>query len=502
MWFLSPGCTPEMGASDNFEETGRQDRGRDPGEYNSEVTWDPEEGDYVWNYDLFYSDVILSPDGRRLLSMVPVPKADELFHSPALVLVAQDLPGGRMQSFPKLKNLRRINFSPDGETAYLLKEHGLDLAVLDLNKFDIVDTLSLQISTAGYSGSYDYPGDPSYNVVDISPDGGFAVLSNLPTSDLEEDAFGVNCKGLNGFDRCAVGFVDLVSKESWATHLDLPLRDLDFDVKEGGLIFTHSMGGQQAKVTFYDLAARELTASTTFNNCADEMVVEKSRNIGLVSPRWCSKDPISIVNLESRKFVKNLPGFGPVVVSRDGSTAVGFTRKNVMESEWQYYDQTAAYGLIIVDLDTLEWRVLDYGEVAPSYTVSPDGRYLYVYEHEYDYNYQENQGWETTTMPTNFTQIDLVTLQQTKLSDTPTLLLDRFVWSDDGNRMYLLSDKDLYYIDKGIPAAHKLPLPVQPELMNLRPQQDFLLLGESDAPMYYLFDVAAGGLDGALSLKY
>ena len=79
LWFLSPGCTPEMGASDNFEETGRQERGRDPGKYQSEVTWDPEEGEYVWEYDLHYSDVILSPDGRRLLAMVPVPKADELF---------------------------------------------------------------------------------------------------------------------------------------------------------------------------------------------------------------------------------------------------------------------------------------------------------------------------------------------------------------------------------------------------------------------------------------
>lgn len=478
------GCT-EVGATDNQEQTGRQERGRDPGNFAIETYWDADKGQYVWMYQLLYSDVILSPDGKFVMAMVPVPGPDQGFAEPALVLAMAELPDGKVEVFPDIANLERINFSPDGATAYLLRDGGTFLSVMDLGTRELTTTVAL---TAPYS------------VVDVTADGSFLVLSNLPTTDGEELWYNADeCHPgyLGGLpddaSLCTVAFLDTGTLEQWSLDLPMAVRDIDFSPLSDELLFTYSKWFGQtpvATVQFYDLASRKVVSKVDFQNCADELVIAAEKGLALLSPTTCSKDPISIIDLKTRSFVKTLPGFGPVVVARDGATAIGFTRKQDMEQQWSYSEQKTDFGLIVVDLATTDWKVMDHGDVAPAYTVSPDGRFLYLF---HDTLEDQTDDLGKTTVVHHYTklqQLDLENFAQTEIA-ADGMGLERFVWTDDGTQMYFLSGGKLFRIESGVPKANEIPLAFEPELMNIRPQGDFLVLGEWDAPVFHLVTLDA-----------
>src|SRR5690606_13086866 len=68
-------------------------------------------------------------------------------------------------------------------------------------------------------------------------------------------------------------------------------------------------------------------------NCSDDIIVPSHGEMALLAPTFCGKDPISYIDLTpgDEKFVKNLPGFGPVAMGPDGSTAVGFLDMNLVD---------------------------------------------------------------------------------------------------------------------------------------------------------------------------
>lgn len=459
-----PAACFEMGASDNQEQTGWQDRGRDPGNHELERQWDPKTGETTWVYDLEYSDIILSPDGQRLLAMVPAPGPDKGWDEPGLVLVAQTLPAGRVEKFPELMNLVRVNFSPDGKRAYALKEGGREIAIIDLEDFDVIGTHGL---------------DEAFSVLDVSPDGRFIALTNLPTTDVEEILFDDSCypspwRDLpSGANLCELALLDLETEEHDLLKFDEPLRDLDFSPDSSELLLTWSKSWMVSVVTFYDTAAGEVIEEVSVPNCVDELVLQPGGELALMAPTRCAQDPISVLDLKERAFVKNLPGFGPVEITPDGSTAVGFTRRNDMVTQWGYQDQEAPYGLIIVDLPSLEWQVLDYGDTGPTFTVSPDGGYLYLYGYSWYHGYQ------------NFEEVDLSDLSRRKVTGGDAGL-NRFVWTPDGEYLFTLMYGNLFRVAVGEASAVKVMLDEKPELINVRPQGDYLLLGEYDRPRFYL----------------
>jgi hypothetical protein len=480
LWFACPACF-DAGASDNQEQVGRQERGRDPGKFEYETRWDADEGRYKWVYSLVYSDIILSPDGTTLLAMVPAPGPDKGYDEPSLVLVAQRLPNISKKVFPDLVNLERINFAPDGSKAFLVLDGGREIKVLDLAAFKI-------------SGSYQV--DSPFSVADVTPDGRFLVLSNLPKTDTEEDFFSTtDCAPSwsdvpEGASRCEVGLVALDSGEDWIVSLPYPVRDIDFSTSHDEIMFTYSRWENQtslATVEFYSPADRMTKGKVDFQNCADEMVIDRLGKRGLLSPTSCNKDPISILDLEKRTFVATLPGFGPVVVSQERELAVGFTRKADMKSAWNY-QQTQDYGLIVVDLKTNEWKIVEYGDNAPSFTLSPEGGFLYVYEDGLKCVEQEDGTckWENT--PAGLAQYDVDTMVRKVISQGDPQL-DRFVWDSTGNSLYVLAEGNLFRVGNGTAKVEEIPLTVEPELLNIRPQNDYLLLGEWDAPRFYLLDI-------------
>ncbi len=494
----------DMGANDNEEQVGRQERGRDAGWYWSENETDEEGNVVAWEYHPFYSDVILSPDGLNLLAMVPVPGPDKGYSEPGMILAVQPLPFGTKRLFPEVKDIIRLNFSPSGDRAYAIGKGGLTLSEINLRSYEVLRTLDL-------------PG--VFSVVDVTPDGAYVVLSNLMLGDWADMAYGPSTQACTGFDfgnggkllnHCQVAVVKVATGEVKSHTLPYLLRDIDFSPVGGEILFTYSYYEEtqtqflpHAVVEFYSPADNLFVSKTDFPNCADELVVDSTRKMALLSPTTCvtptkqemeqkQHDPISVIDLEKRSFVKNLPGFGPVVVASDGSRAVGFTRKANMLSDWNYTLQNSEIGLIVVDLDTLSWKVMDYGDDIPTYTLSPDGKNLFVYAETDNARRPRGEGFQALDPSEGIIQVTLETLAWKTLAKSAQIEMTRFVWTDDGSTMYFFSNKGLFELDAASGQISPIAIFGTPTLMNLRPQQDFLVLGEALEPTFYLLDIANG----------
>ena len=490
-----PGCFEEVGASDNQEQVGRQDRGRGMGSYHFFESAE-ETGDSRWDYSVSYEDVVLSPDGRSLLAMVPIPGPGVGFDQPGMMLAVYRLPFGTPVYFPEIRDISRLNFAPDGGTAYALPKSGRKVYEIDLVNFAITKE---HLTTA------------RFGVVDVSPSGRYLVLTNLPTSDWLESLFGggnSDCQrhstvqGSDDWDVCEFEIIDLQEETHVMGRSQWRLRDLDFVPGREEILTTCSnfVGGRaHAYVDFVSLADGDVIEGLDFTNCADEMVIDKQRNLALLAPVDCIQDPISVIDMESRTFVKNLPGYGPVVIAEDSSVAVGFTDRSILESDWGYHDQTTEYGLIFVNLDTLDYEIMDNGDVAPTYTLSPDGSRLYIYEHATKH-WNEETG-QSEWGDGGLYRMDMTTHEKKRLGDRD-YRLDRFVWTDDGSLMYFLNNEFLYSLDVSTDKVTPIPLYVRPELMNIRPQQDYLVLGEEQKPVFHLLSMETGQLSDTIDLSY
>jgi hypothetical protein len=540
----------DRGYADNHKYSGRQDRGRGTGNYQVEVVEkEPDYGDstnstpnyhvdyedgggpgepgapakYEWKYTLDYQDLILSPDGANLLMMVPKPGPALGFETPGLVLVVQPLPDGIPVCFPQVQDVARINFSADGRLAFLLDDSGTRLQILHLDDYTVSDVFFL--------------GHP-FTVVDVSPNGRYAVLTNLPIGDKAEVDFSEvkGCKPPASFNLppnaslCEAGFVDLVTGEQWIVPFGRPLRDLDFCPLTFDAIFSYSFqyfgptSPNKTHFLFYETDERKFTNKLIFPNCSDEVVISETSQHALLGPVICQvwkqepieaeepeeqgewvwewddgyweevqvqvpgggeqefQDPISVIRLDTRKFVTNLPGFGPVAVSEKRTMAIGFTNREAMENEWGYFDQWTPFGLIFVDLKTLGWNVIDWGDDVPAYTVSPDGNYLFAYD--------DTLEDEVASSPLR--RINLETLVMEPVYG-PQVELDAYAWQPGTSNIYLLHDKGLFMIPDSSTQVVALDVPLQPELINIRPQGDFLLLGVKDAPTFYALPLETTG---------
>ncbi len=489
----------DRGAADNDKTSGWQERGQDPG--NAVVTRekDPETGETTWEYVLKYTDIILAPDGANLLVNVPKPGPDAGFEKAGMVLAAQPLPAGEPKYFPQLQDLVRINFSPDGKRAYLLGEGGRRVFELDLDQYTLARDLYFQ---------------KPFSVLDVSPDGKYLVLSNLPKTDSEKYGFDPYADSCTpdadmavpaGGSLCQFGLVDLANGTSWTVEVPHRLRDIDTDPVSGELLIAYSKKLNDPAVpvnsflAFYSPVTKSFTAKLQFQNCADEVVVNESTKQALQSPTVCAfvqdgqavsplnlqdnawggqsppHDPISVIDLEARKFVENLPGFGPVAVTQDGTLAAGFTLKDIMKQQWGYADQVNPVGIILVDLPEGTWDVIEYGSAIPAYTFSPDGKALYLYSDN-----PESAG--------ELARIDVATRELYWL-DGPSIDLDAFVWSPDGDELFTVSDLALYHVSNGSDEILEVEIPVEASLINIRPQGDFILVGPESSPSFFSFKV-------------
>lgn len=477
-------------------------KGRDPGTFAASNPTDS--GTYLppgaeltgWAYNLQYSEVIVSPAGDILFAQVPVPGPDAGFSAPGLVLLAHHLATGQSELLSEYTNLRRITFSVDGTLAYLLHEDGRSLSVLAL------DTLT-QAGQIALSAPFD--------ALTVTDDGRHLVLSNLPRGAVSQvlyDADPTVCVATDGrgrvHNRCRIDIVALTETGTKATQTATISHSgaaRDIDVLDAGkrIAVTWSTGGLKgARVSLYSIA--ELLADTNKRgavgvtiavpSCADELVVVPGGGTALLSPTSCGQEPISVIDLVAGKLVATLPGFGPVQVSANGAIAVGFARSKPY-LKGPPAEQPTDISLLIVSLADMSFRLHPWGKTVPALTIAPDAKHLYAHDRIALSDGSVTQG--------KFVQIALQPAgkapsaksgkpgEQAIVGGAKTM--DRFAWSADGKSLYLLSNGALYRIPSGLPVATHVSLPGAPELLNLRPQQDMLILGEANAPVFYLVDL-------------
>jgi len=225
-------------------------------------------------------------------------------------------------------------------------------------------------------------------------------------------------------------------------------------------------------------------------NCASRLVVSPVTDLALMAPMECIKDPVSVIDLGRAAFVENLPGFGPVAFSPNGRTVVAFGRQADLAL---FGIKTGTpFSLLFIELDNrspgraaLTIDTLDIGDALPIYQVTPDGQVVLVYS-----------VFDTAS----YDGIYLIDVATRSIRETsgPELPLDEFVITPDSRLVYLVQG-GLYRLDldTGRIVFIRLecggigePAHCNPELINMLPGGDTLVLGWHFQPEYALFDIA------------
>ena len=230
------------------------------------------------------------------------------------------------------------------------------------------------------------------------------------------------------------------------------------------------------------------TLATQVPNCAAPIVVLPTGDRALLSPTFCTEgvsstgntpwtnpDPVSIIDLSSDgpHFLKNLPGFGPVALSEDGTRAVAYLDLERLDPTM--FDDPAQiphasgprYYVMVIDPASLGFSLTPIGDALPRFVLARDNSSLLVdasvqvrrselranAELTFDENGLSGK-LEVTVFNQNspFGRFDLDQLEFEPFSG-PAASLDRFVMPRDGRNVYTLKRTpdglggDLYQID-------------------------------------------------------
>lgn len=157
-------------------------------------------------------------------------------------------------------------------------------------------------------------------------------------------------------------------------------------------------GGPHTLVHSVDLTSAA-SAATDVPNCESPIVVTPDASRAFLSPTYCSPgaqatpgevwtnpDPVSVIELggDAPRFNRNLPGFGPVAMSKDGARVVAYL--DVKRMDPSMFDdpkqvpwaEGARYHLMTIDPATLRYDLAPIGDAIPRFAMTPSGDGLLV----------------------------------------------------------------------------------------------------------------------------
>jgi hypothetical protein len=158
-------------------------------------------------------------------------------------------------------------------------------------------------------------------------------------------------------------------------------------------------GGPHTPVVNIDLSATSAGTSVDVPNCESPIVVVPSGARAFLSPTYCSPgaqavpgevwtnpDPVSVIELSGgvARFNKNLPGFGPVALSKDGARVVAYLDVKRMDpamfedAKQVPWKDGQRYHLMTIDPATLAFKLAPIGNAIPRFAMTSDGRGLLV----------------------------------------------------------------------------------------------------------------------------
>ena len=226
--------------------------------------------------------------------------------------------------------------------------------------------------------------------------------------------------------------------------------------------------GPHASVASIDLATGAAVTLEIPNCASTPVMVDGGRRI-LISPTFCapgqaevqqgfaSVDPISVVDVvgSSLQFRRNLPGFGPVALSDDGTRALAYLDvERVDASLFEDPSEIPAeggprYHLMLLDPRTLEYDVVAVGDVLPRFAFTHDAETILVDSNDvsesatYGVRVQPGaQGVEATTFQkTSSSHLGLLdwSTQVYRPIEGPIVRLDRWIELPSGGNVVAVS---------------------------------------------------------------
>ncbi|APR84796.1 Hypothetical protein A7982_10145 [Minicystis rosea] len=256
----------------------------------------------------------------------------------------------------------------------------------------------------------------------------------------------------------------VVTEHAWPSDASTPTTEIEVvSIVEG-------------KVTSFDVP-----------NCSSTLSLTPDGNRAFLSPTYCNKDPISLLDLTPGKegWVKNLPGFGPLALGPTGATAVAFLdTQNLDESLFDDPTQIPPhaptdprYHLMTLDTHTLKYEFTLWGDSIPRYQLTPDGLSLLV---------DQPLSASPELAPVHIFDTETHVLRQVTGAK---VTLDDFVLTDDSKHVYALKG-GLVDLDISAGAATTMATGAMvPENINTSPDGSTLYLRESTRSIC-IYDVA------------
>lgn len=287
--------------------------------------------------------------------------------------------------------------------------------------------------------------------------------------------------GTQATPRWVVTEVDLVTGVATERRYDHRVVDARYVEATGDTAVVTDLGGAQTEVILTTTAGASRVIEVP--NCASSLQISPDGTLGLLAPTDCHEDPVSVIDLDERRFVDNLPGFGPAAFSPDGAWALAFGRKADLAETAGIHTDTE-YSLLFIDTATLEIEVLELGDDLPIFSITPDGEVVLIYS-----------VWRTSS----YDGIVLIDTDTRTLRETsgPEVDLTEFVTTPNGELVYLI-DGGLFRLDTetamisyvGLPCSGGAePTRCNPDLVNILPDGETLVMGYFGLAEIVLFDI-------------
>ena len=416
-------------------------------------------------------DLLMTADGRFLLSLVQ--------DNGKRCLAVADLEAHSTTLRVDLCGLQAMAAGAPGE-AILLAGDGRTVSRLSLPS-GTLETVHVSEATS--------------RALVVSPGGAFLALANLPQrpSDVavwESDPLALWAR--------RVELVNLSTGASQAFVSAAAARDVDLTVDR--MLVTSSQwdkfGVPWATVQTWSLADMGYEGAVEFPNCADDLKIQPEGHLAVLAPRTCvlhdvvltqpevideveewedfpPGDPVSIIDIDSGAHLGNVPGFGPVEWSPDGSRVAGFTDRETLMVEWNTF-QNDPFGVIVVTVDDLKWDLISVGDERPQYAFSPDGGQVLVHS---------GKGGAPLTGGI------AVGTESLGLLDGPATSIRERVHAPDG-ALITTDGGALYRIGAGAAAVETVSIGASGDRLHARPQGDVLVWTDRAAGKHHLIDAS------------
>ena len=411
-------------------------------------------------------DIAIDPAGRYYLARA----GDRTVHV--------GIEDGDARVLSRLGTPMQMAFSPSGDQIFMVSDTGEGTALIG---YDVASDTRLFSEPVTWEWRWEWEDerrDAGFSAVQVTPDGGHVIVNS-------EDRLWVIATddGRTIATRQFAQTIADVDVLADSRHLLVTLMESWDDEAVTTRVVKLAIGAE---------AGLEASFTMDIPNCASELVVDQAERFAYLAPTECltpetrrGKDPVSLLDLQSGEFVRNLPGFGPVGMAADGEVIVAFMDMQQLDRSLFLEGDTipepgSRYRLMFIDAATLSFDTIELGGELPRYAITPDGEVVLV-DSDALFAYDEAR----------IRVVDVASRAMRPVAG-PLVQLDHYAFTADARTAYVV-DRGLFRMDVAEARIDSVPIDFTPKNLNLTPDDRHLILRHSDDALM-TFDVESGQL--------